>query len=40
MKKQRLFEYRLFSAIFDTEQSKDDVIAVIVTHFGFDFHWI
>ena len=26
MKKQHLFEYRLFSAIFDTQQSKDDVI--------------
>ena len=28
MKKQPLFEYRLFSAIFDTQQSKYDVIAV------------
>ena len=26
MKKQHLFYYRLFSAIFDTQQSKDDVI--------------
>ena len=33
MKKQHLFEYRLFSAIFDTQQSKDDVIGVIVTSF-------
>ena len=32
-KKQHLFEYRLFSAIFDTQQSKDDVIDVIVTSF-------
>ena len=31
MKKQHLFEYRLFSAVFDTQQSKDDVIGVIVT---------
>ena len=30
MKKQHLFKYRLFSAIFDTQQSKDDVIYVIV----------
>ena len=33
MKKQHLFEYRLFSAIFDTQQSKDDVIGIIVTSF-------
>ena len=33
MKKQHLFEYRLFSAIFDTQQSKDDVIGVMVTSF-------
>ena len=26
MKKQHLSKYRLFSAIFDTQQSKDDVI--------------
>ena len=26
MKKQHLFENRLFSSIFDTQQSKDDVI--------------
>ena len=32
-KKQHLFEYRLFSAIFDTHQSKDDVIDVIMTSF-------
>ena len=25
MKKQHLFEYRLFLAVFDTQQSKDDV---------------
>ena len=31
MKKQHLFEYRLFSAVFDTQQSKDDIIGVIVT---------
>ena len=31
MKKQHLFEYRVFSAIFDTQQSKDDVIGVIET---------
>ena len=31
MKKQHLFENRLFLAIFDTQQSKDDVIGVIVT---------
>ena len=31
MKKQHLFEYRLFSAVFDTQQSKDDVIGIIVT---------
>ena len=31
MKKQHLFKYRLFSAIFDTQQGKDDVIFVIVT---------
>ena len=31
MKKQHLFEYRLFSAVFDSQQSKDDVIDVIVT---------
>ena len=30
-KKQHLFIYRLFSAVFDTRQSKDDVIDVIVT---------
>ena len=30
MKKQRLLKYRLFSAIFDIKQSKDDVIDVIV----------
>ena len=29
MKKQHLFEYRLFSAIFDTQQSKDVVICII-----------
>ena len=29
MKKQHLYEYRLFSAIFDTQQSKDDVIGVM-----------
>ena len=28
MRKQHLFEYRLFSAIFDIQQSKDDVIGV------------
>ena len=33
MKKQHLFEYRLFSAIFDTQQSKDDVIGIIVMSF-------
>ena len=33
MKKQHLFEYRLFSAVFDTQRSKDDVIGVIVTSF-------
>ena len=33
MKKQHLFEYGLFSAIFDAQQSKDDVIGVIVTSF-------
>ena len=33
MKKWHLFEYRLFSANFDTQQSKDDVIGVIVTSF-------
>ena len=26
MKKQYLFEYRLFSAVFDTQQSEDDAI--------------
>ena len=31
MKKQHLFKYRLFSAIFDTQHRKDDVIYVIVT---------
>ena len=31
MKKQHLFKYRLFSAVFDARQSKDDVIDVIVT---------
>ena len=31
MKKQHLFEYWLFSAIFDTQRSKDDVIGIIVT---------
>ena len=31
MTKQHLFEYRLFSAVFYTYQSKDDVIGVIVT---------
>ena len=31
MKKQHLFEYRLFSVVFDTQQSKGDVIGVIVT---------
>ena len=31
MKKQRLFKYRLLSAIFETHQTKDDVIYVIVT---------
>ena len=31
MKKQHKFEYRLLSAIFDTQQSKDDVMDVIVT---------
>ena len=31
MKKQHLFEYRLFSAVFDAQQKKDDVIGVIVT---------
>ena len=31
MKKQHLFEYRLFSAGFDTQQGKDDVISDIVT---------
>ena len=31
MKKQHIFEYRLFSAIFDTQQSKDDAIDVTVT---------
>ena len=33
MKKQHLFEYRLFSGIFDTQQSKDDVMGVIMTSF-------
>ena len=33
MKKQHLFENRQFSAIFDTQHSKDDVIGVIVTSF-------
>ena len=33
MKKQHLFEHGLFSAIFDTQQSKDDFICVIVTSF-------
>ena len=33
MKKQYLFEYRLFSPIFDAQQSKDDIIGVIVTSF-------
>ena len=33
MKKQHLFEYRLFSTIFDTQQSKDDVIGIIVMSF-------
>ena len=33
MKKQHLFEYKLFSAIYDTQQSKDDAIGVIVTSF-------
>ena len=33
MKKHLLFENRLFSAIFDTQQSKDDVIGVSVTSF-------
>ena len=33
MEKQNLFETRLFSAIFDTQESKDDVIGVIVTSF-------
>ena len=31
MKKQHLFEYRMFSAVFDAKQSKDDLIGVIVT---------
>ena len=31
MKKQHVFEYGLFSAVFDTQPSKDDVIGVIVT---------
>ena len=31
MKKQHLFEYRLFSEVFDTQQNKDDVIGIIVT---------
>ena len=31
MKKMHLFECRLFSTLLDTEQSKDDVIDVIVT---------
>ena len=26
MKKQHLFEYRLFSAVFDPQQSKDDAL--------------
>ena len=30
MKKQHLFEYMLFSAIFDTQQSKDDVILDLI----------
>ena len=34
MNKQHLLEYRLFSAIFDTQQSKDDIIGIIVTSFG------
>ena len=33
MKKQHLFENRLLSAIFYTQQSNDDVIGVIVTSF-------
>ena len=33
MKKQHLFEYRLFSAIFYTQQSKDVVIGIIVMSF-------
>ena len=37
MKKQHL-KYRLFSAIFDTQQSKDDVIGVIVTSFWICFY--
>ena len=31
MKKQCLFEYRLFSVVFDTQQKKDDFIGDIVT---------
>ena len=34
MKNQHLFEYRLFSAIFDTQQSNHDVVVVIVTSFS------
>ena len=30
MKKQQLFEYALFSEVFDTQQSKDNVKGVIV----------
>ena len=30
MKRQHLFKFKLFSAIFDTEQSKDDVKCIII----------
>ena len=30
MKKHHLFEYRMFSVIYDTQQSKDDIIYVIL----------
>ena len=38
MKKEHLFEKRLFSAIFDNQQSKDDVKDVIVTSLWIDFY--
>ena len=38
MKKQHLFKYRLFSAVFDTQKRKYDVIDVIVTSLWFDYY--